>query len=108
MNSINFSELTQFHLNAVENYKQQKFVKVEIKSENKIIKRVETSEIMSFLTHINRYDDFNYNEDFEESIANQTSDGEGSDIYFTSHSSISFHYFAFFVALILCFSLFRF
>lgn len=24
---------------------------------------------MSFLTHINRYEDFNYNEDFEESIA---------------------------------------
>lgn len=34
---------------------------------------------MSFLTHINRYDDFNYNEDFEESIAKtmDTSDEEG-------------------------------
>lgn len=27
---------------------------------------------MSFLTHINRYDGFNYNEDFEESIAKNT------------------------------------
>lgn len=32
---------------------------------------------MSFLTHINRYDDFNYNEDFEESIAGEQSDEEG-------------------------------
>lgn len=64
---------------------------------------------MSFLTHINRYDDFNYNEDFEESIAGEQSDEEG---LFTPEYIKSFFFilllFAFFVALIMCFSLFRF
>jgi hypothetical protein len=34
---------------------------------------------MSFLTHIPRFEDFNYNEDFEESIARTGGDSNSED-----------------------------
>lgn len=54
---------------------------------------------MSFLTHINRYDEFNYNEDFEESIAGEQSDEEG---LFTIESFQSFFFIFFLICIFRC------
>jgi hypothetical protein len=66
---------------------------------------------MSLIPQINRYDDFNYNEDFEESIA-KTMDSCSEEGSTFSHLHEEFSSFSFlfydFVALILCFSLSRF
>lgn len=60
---------------------------------------------MSFLTHINRYDDSNYNEDYEMKNADSFSEGseEGLFTFLVARAFLNLFHNLPFVALILCF-----